>query len=235
MWPWTYASAVLHITALAWIASRRSSRRWATPLASIEHQVLNENLDAQSHKVHRLDAHTVVKNDVSVLLDGCLDVCRKRNCSHIVCAHVIERRNRIGRITTLRDGDVERMLRIGVFKIDEGLGRHNGHLHLQRILQVIAGAIGGMARRTRSNDAQRVKRTGLENINELRHLLTALACGIFGMMLSAYGNALFTQFPTGIMMIMFLGILMNGKYIDERLTIEKQQALLTTTKKDSTL
>ena len=36
------------------------------------------------------------------------------------------------------------MLRIGVFKIDEGLGRHNGHLHLQGILQVIASAIGGM-------------------------------------------------------------------------------------------
>ena len=71
--------------------------------------------------------------------------------------------------------------------------------------------------------------------DELRHLLTALACGVFGMMLSAYGNAFFTQFPTGIMMIMFLGILMNGKYIDERLTIEKQQALLTATKKDSTL
>ena len=147
----------------------RSAR--LTAVNAKEHQVLNENLDAQSHKVHRLDAHTVVKNDVSVLLDGCLDVCRERNCSHIVCAHVIERRDRIGRITTLRDGDVERMLRIGVFKIDEGLGRHNGHLHLQRILQVIAGAIGGMARRTRSNDAQRVKRTGLENINELRYQL----------------------------------------------------------------
>ena len=63
------------------------------------------------------------------------------------------------------------MLRIGVLKIDEGLGRHNGHLHLQRILQVIAGAIGGMARRTRSNDAQCVKRTRLENINELRYQL----------------------------------------------------------------
>ena len=42
-------------------------------------------------------------------------------------------------------------------------------------------------------------------------------------------------FFISIMMIMFLGILMNGKYIDERLTIEKQQALLTTTKKDSML
>ena len=37
------------------------------------------------------------------------------------------------------------------------------------------------------------------------------------------------------MMIMFLAILINGKYIDERLTIEKQQALLTATKKDSTI
>ena len=70
---------------------------------------------------------------------------------------------------------------------------------------------------------------------ELRHLLTALACGIFGMMISAYGNAFFTQFPTGAMMIMFLAVLINGIYIDERLTIEKQQALLTATKKDSTI
>ena len=147
----------------------RSAR--LTAVNAKEHQILNENLDAQSHKVHRLDAHTVVKNDVSVLLDGCLDVRRERNCSHIVCAHVIERRNRIGRVAALGDGDVERVLRICVLKIDEGLGRHNGHLHLQRILQVIAGAIGGMARRTRSNDAQCVKRTGLENINELRYQL----------------------------------------------------------------
>ena len=44
-------------------------------------------------------------------------------------------------------------------------------LAVERILQVISGAIGGMARRTRSNDAQRVKRTGLENINELRYQL----------------------------------------------------------------
>ncbi|ADV44021.1 O-antigen ligase [Bacteroides helcogenes] len=70
---------------------------------------------------------------------------------------------------------------------------------------------------------------------EFRHLLTALACGIFGMMISAYGNAFFTQFPTGAMMIMFLGILMNGKYIDERLTMEKQQALLTATKEKTTI
>ena len=66
-------------------------------------------------------------------LMGASTFCRERNCSHIVCAHVIKSRDRIGRIATLRNGNVERMLWIGVFKIDEGLGRHNGHLHLQRI------------------------------------------------------------------------------------------------------
>lgn len=90
--------AVLHITALAWIASRRSSRTLGNALGvnrsarltavnTKEHQVLNEHLDAQSHKVHRLDAHTVVKNDVSVFLDGCLDVCRERNAA-ISCARM---------------------------------------------------------------------------------------------------------------------------------------------------
>lgn len=46
----------------------RSAR--LTAVNTKEHQVLNENLDAQSHKVHRLDTHTVVKNDVSVFLDS---------------------------------------------------------------------------------------------------------------------------------------------------------------------
>lgn len=60
---------------------------------------------------------------------------------------------------------------------------------------------------------------------QLRGVLTALACGIFGMMISAYGNAFFNQFPTGIMMILFLSILLNGHYIDEELTKSKNQAI----------
>lgn len=39
--------------------------------------------------------------------------------------------------------------------------------------------------------------------NELRGILTAIACGIFGMMISAYGNAFFGQFPTGFIIILF--------------------------------
>lgn len=71
--------------------------------------------------------------------------------------------------------------------------------------------------------------------DELRYLLTALACGVFGMMISAYGNGFFNQFPTGIMMIMFLAILLNGAFIDRNLTLEKQQALLTANKKTKTI
>lgn len=60
---------------------------------------------------------------------------------------------------------------------------------------------------------------------ELRGVLMAIACGLFGMMVSAYGNAFFLQFPTSAMMVIFLTILLNGKYIDKQ--IEEQQLLLT--------
>lgn len=54
--------------------------------------------------------------------------------------------------------------------------------------------------------------------NELRGILTAIACGIFGMMISAYGNAFFGQFPTGFIIILFLSVLINGEHIDQLLT-----------------
>ena len=60
---------------------------------------------------------------------------------------------------------------------------------------------------------------------ELRGTLTALACGILGMMISAYGNAFFNQFPTGVMMILFLSILLNSKYIDDQLTRSKTNTI----------
>ena len=53
---------------------------------------------------------------------------------------------------------------------------------------------------------------------ELRGVLTAIACGIFGLMISAYGNAFFMQFPTGFMVILFLSVLLNGEHIDQLLT-----------------
>ena len=54
--------------------------------------------------------------------------------------------------------------------------------------------------------------------DELRGMLTAIACGIFGMMVSAYGNAFFGQFPTGFTIILFLSVLLNGEHIDQLLT-----------------
>ncbi len=51
--------------------------------------------------------------------------------------------------------------------------------------------------------------------DELRGMLTAIACGIFGMMVSAYGNAFFGQFPTGFIIILFLSVLLNGEHIDQ--------------------
>lgn len=60
---------------------------------------------------------------------------------------------------------------------------------------------------------------------ELRGVLTGIACGIFGLMISAYGNAFFGQFPTGFMVILFLSTLVNGEYIDQLLTkqLKKQK------------
>lgn len=57
---------------------------------------------------------------------------------------------------------------------------------------------------------------------ELRGILTAIACGIFGLMISAYGNAFFGQFPTGLTVILFLSVLLNGEHIDQFLTERKK-------------
>ena len=59
--------------------------------------------------------------------------------------------------------------------------------------------------------------------NELRGILTAIACGIFGLMISAYGNAFFGQFPTGFIIILFLSVLINGEHIDQLLTQQKMK------------
>lgn len=53
--------------------------------------------------------------------------------------------------------------------------------------------------------------------DELRGVLTAIACGIFGLLVSAYGNAFLMQFPTGFMVILFLSVLVNGEHIDRAL------------------
>lgn len=56
---------------------------------------------------------------------------------------------------------------------------------------------------------------------ELKGKLTALLCGIFGMMLSAYGNAFWGQYPTPIIAFTGLAIIMNGVSFDKE--IEKKR------------
>lgn len=59
--------------------------------------------------------------------------------------------------------------------------------------------------------------------NELRGLLTAMLCGVFGLMISAYGNAFFNQFPTQIIVFTFLATALNGQRIDSYINNEIKQ------------
>ncbi|MEG0011771.1 MAG: O-antigen ligase family protein [Muribaculaceae bacterium] len=55
---------------------------------------------------------------------------------------------------------------------------------------------------------------------EVKGVLTAMLCGIFGLMLSAYGNAFFGQYPTMIIVFVFLSIILKGQLLDK--TVSKQ-------------
>lgn len=52
---------------------------------------------------------------------------------------------------------------------------------------------------------------------ELKGLLTALLCGITGMLLSAYGNAFWGQFPTCIIAFTGLALVLKGEYFDNEI------------------
>lgn len=52
---------------------------------------------------------------------------------------------------------------------------------------------------------------------ELKGKLTALLCGIFGMIISAYGNAFWGQYPTTIIAFTGLAIIMNGTSFDKEI------------------
>lgn len=60
---------------------------------------------------------------------------------------------------------------------------------------------------------------------ELRGILTAFACGLFGLMLSAYGNQFFGQPNTQFVVLTFFACIINSPYIDKQLLKEKQQLL----------
>ena len=52
---------------------------------------------------------------------------------------------------------------------------------------------------------------------ELRGILAALLCGLTGMIVSAYGNAFFVQYPNGILMYMIQAFLFMGIKYDEEI------------------
>lgn len=56
---------------------------------------------------------------------------------------------------------------------------------------------------------------------ELRGILSALLCGIFGVMISAYGNEVFGQFPNGLIIYMSEAFIFMGLAIDKELALKE--------------
>lgn len=61
---------------------------------------------------------------------------------------------------------------------------------------------------------------------KLKTILTAMLCGLFGLMLSAYGNQFFSQPNTQFILFTFMACILNGSYIDRQLEQAKEQILL---------
>jgi hypothetical protein len=57
---------------------------------------------------------------------------------------------------------------------------------------------------------------------ELRGMLTAMICGFAGILASSYGNAIFLQYPTGIIMYMIQAFLFLGPEYDKELESSNQ-------------
>lgn len=57
---------------------------------------------------------------------------------------------------------------------------------------------------------------------ELRGRLTGILCGIFGMLLSAYGNAFWTQYPTAIIAFTGLTLVLKAEHFDREISESKQ-------------
>jgi len=58
---------------------------------------------------------------------------------------------------------------------------------------------------------------------ELRGLLSAMICGYAGILASSYGNAIFLQYPTGILMYMIQSFLFMGLEYDKELEIKDEE------------
>lgn len=58
---------------------------------------------------------------------------------------------------------------------------------------------------------------------ELKGILTGLLCGITGLLLSAYGNAFWGQYPTHIIAFMGLSLVLKGEYFDKELVVAQPE------------
>ena len=54
--------------------------------------------------------------------------------------------------------------------------------------------------------------------HELKGILCALQCGIFGIIVSSYGNQIFGQFPIVFFTYMSMAFVFIGKEIDQQIT-----------------
>ena len=61
---------------------------------------------------------------------------------------------------------------------------------------------------------------------ELKGLLSGLLCGITGMLLSAYGNAFWGQYPTHIIAFTGLALVLKGTYFDNEITKENNNKII---------
>ncbi len=68
---------------------------------------------------------------------------------------------------------------------------------------------------------------------QLKITLTAMLCGLFGLMLSAYGNQFFSQPNTQFILITFMACILNGSYMDRQIAQEEEQKKLLNTKKQT--
>lgn len=67
----------------------------------------------------------------------------------------------------------------------------------------------------------------------LRGILTGMLCGVFGMLVSSYGNDFFTQFPNCVLIYLCLSLVFLGPYFDKQLEKDDSIKLLTPKKNEA--
>ena len=99
-----------------------------------QHEVADEHVHTHGDEVDRFDPDAVIEHAHGVLGDGRRPVRGKGHARKVMFGHEIEGGNRVGGVSALRHGDVERARGLRMLEIDERFGRHDLHLAPQRAL-----------------------------------------------------------------------------------------------------